>query len=76
MSCIITNPANGENSKLYDELVTVFGSDIDAQIAYSKVVGPTFKERFGDWVGRYSNDNFEGTVGVVDEKTGEINQRP
>jgi hypothetical protein len=71
MSCKLISPANGKDSKLIDKLVDVFKNEDDAKIAYAKLNGSSFKERFGNWPKRFKDKSFVEDIGLVDEKTGE-----
>lgn len=70
MSCIITNPANGKDSALFEKFKDIFKSEQIAEIEYAKLTGNNFKNRFGDWVGNYKSTN-PTPMGLVDGKTGE-----
>ena len=73
MSCNILNPANGKKSELHTKFQEIFQDDQAAEIAYAKVVGPSFKRRFGDWVYNYKNPTDENLekIGEVNAMTGE-----
>lgn len=73
MDCIILNPANGKESELHKKFQEIFQDDMAAEVAYAKVIGPTFKKRFGDWEYAYKNPTAEDLekIGRVNEKTGE-----
>ena len=66
-TCTILN-LNKEPSKLYDKLVEVFGNEDLALIEYRKVMGPTFRDQFGDWKHNYMNPTSENLsdVGLMD----------
>jgi hypothetical protein len=49
MSCLITNPIDGKESVLGEELLRIFKSESLAVEFYAKIKGPDFKEKFGDW---------------------------
>ena len=49
MSCLITNPIDGKESVLGEELLRIFKSESSAIEFYAKIKGPDFKEKFGDW---------------------------
>ncbi len=53
-ACTILDLGN-EPSKLYDQLVEVFGNKEEALIEYRKVIGKKFAEKFGDWKFNYLN---------------------
>ena len=55
-TCTILDLGN-EPSKLYDQLVEVFGNKEEALIEYRKVIGKTFAKKFGDWEYNYKNPN-------------------
>ena len=56
-----------EPSKLYDQLVEVFGNKEEALIEYRKVMGKKFAEKFGDWKFNYLNpDSSQERVGLMD----------
>ena len=50
MGCTITNPANGKESVLFEKFKEIFGNEREAEIQYAKLLGNSFKDRFGDWV--------------------------
>tara|TARA_R110002049_G_scaffold231127_2_gene403458 strand:- start:46003 stop:52398 length:6396 start_codon:yes stop_codon:yes gene_type:complete len=55
MECNVLNIANGKKSELYDQLKEIFQDEQAAEIAYAKVIGPSFMKRFGDWEYNYKN---------------------
>jgi len=55
-TCSILN-LEKEPSKLYDQLLEIFGNEMDAKVEYRKVIGPTFAKTFGDWEYNYKNPN-------------------
>jgi len=57
MECNVLNIANGKKSELYDQLKEIFQDEQAAEIAYAKVIGPSFMKRFGDWEYNYKNSN-------------------
>jgi len=67
MDCNVLNPANGKNSVLHEKLVQILGSSEAADVAYAKISGPDFMERFGDWGEYYKNPTEDGKekIGAV-----------
>lgn len=55
MSCTVLNIANGKESALHPKLVEILGSEQAADVAYAKISGPEFMERFGNWEYNYKN---------------------
>jgi hypothetical protein len=55
MSCTVLNIANGKESVLHPKLVEILGSEQAADVAYAKISGPEFMERFGNWEYNYKN---------------------
>lgn len=55
MECNVTNPANGKKSELHEQFLTIFDTPQEAEVAYAKVLGNSFAERFGDWGYSYKN---------------------
>ena len=56
-----------EPSKLYGQLVEVFGNKEEALIEYRKVIGKKFAEKFGDWEFNYLNpESSQERVGLMD----------
>jgi hypothetical protein len=65
-TCTILDLGN-EPSKLYDQLVEVFGNKEEALIEYRKVIGKTFAKKFGDWEYNYKNPNaLQEKVGLME----------
>ena len=65
-TCTILDLGN-EPSKLYDQLVEVFGNKEEALIEYRKVIGNKFAEKFGDWKFNYQNPgSSQERVGLMD----------
>ena len=66
-TCTILN-LEKEPSKLFDQLLEVFGNEQDARVEYRKVIGPTFAEQFGDWEYNYKNPNQpQVKTGIMDK---------
>lgn len=73
MKCNVENPANGKKSELHDQFLSIFQDAQLAEIAYAKVLGNSFMQRFGNWEKVYRNEKgFENEqIGLVNPKTGE-----
>ena len=49
MSCTLNNPLTGDKSQLHEQLKSIFKNEDQAEVAYLKLRGSSFKGRFGDW---------------------------
>ena len=51
--CKVLNGANGKESELHKQFEDIFNDKQAAEIAYAKILGESFKKRFGDWEFNY-----------------------
>ena len=74
--CKVLNGANGKESELHKQFENIFNDKQAAEIAYAKILGESFKKRFGDWEFNYKNPSDEDVYfyknGVTIEEAVEV----